>query len=69
MVDGGREFVVKFKIMMANIYGKLFSPISTRNPLANSIEGRAHQAIGHIICTYKIQEMDLDNESPWEGIL
>ena len=28
-----------------------------------------HQTIGNIIRTFKIQEMDLDNENPWEGIL
>ena len=30
---------------------------------------RVHQTIGNIIRTFKIQQMDLDNENPWEGIL
>ena len=30
---------------------------------------RKHQTIGYIIRSFKIQEMDLDNEIPWEGIL
>ena len=30
---------------------------------------RVHQAIGNIIRAFTIQEMDLDNENPWEGIL
>ena len=30
---------------------------------------KVHQTIGTIICTFKIQQIDLDNEKPWEGIL
>ena len=30
---------------------------------------RVHQTIGNIIHTFIIQEMDLDDENPWEGIL
>ena len=30
---------------------------------------RVHKTIGNIIPTFKIQEIDLDNESPWEGVL
>ena len=30
---------------------------------------RVHQTIGNIIRTFKIQEMDLDDENPWGGIL
>ena len=43
--------------------------ISVRNPQANAIVERVHQTIGNIICTFKIQETDLDNENPWEEIL
>ena len=28
-----------------------------------------HQSIGNIICTFITQEIELDNESPWEEIL
>ena len=45
------------------------SPISVRKPQANAIVERVHQTIGDIIRTFKIQEMDLDNEKPWEGAL
>ena len=54
--------------MMANDYRIPCSPTSTRNPQANKIVERVHQTIGNIICTFKIQEMDLDNENPWEEI-
>ena len=43
--------------------------ISIRNPQANVIVERVHQTIGNIIRTFKIQEMDLGYENPWEGIL
>ena len=29
---------------------------------------RVHQTFGDIIHTFKIQQMDLDNENPWEGV-
>ena len=55
--------------MMANDDRIPFNSISVRNPQANAIVERVHQTIGNIIRTFKIQQMDLDNENPWEGIL
>ena len=69
MVDTGKELLAEFKIMMENDYRISCSPISMRNPQANAIVERVHQTIGNIIRTFKIQEMDLGNENPWEGIL
>ena len=43
--------------------------MNVRNPQANAIVERAYQTIGNIIRTFEMQEMDLDNEIPWEGIL
>ena len=68
-VDRGKELLTKFKIMMANGYGIPCNSISVRNLQANAIVERVHQAIGNIILTIKIQQMDLDNENPWEGTL
>ena len=28
-----------------------------------------HQTIGNIIYTFRIHDIDLDNENPWQGIL
>ena len=55
--------------MMVNDYGIPCTSISLRNPQTNAIVERVHQTFGNIIRTFKIQEMDLDNESIWEGIL
>ena len=43
--------------------------ISIRYLKAYAIVGRIHQTIGNSILTFLIQQMDLDNENPWEGIL
>ena len=43
--------------------------ISIRNLQTNAIVERVHQFIGNIIHTFPIQDMDLDNEDSWEGIL
>ena len=55
--------------MIANDYGIPCNSISVRDPQANAIVERAHQTIGNIIYTLKIQKMDLNNAIPWEGIL
>ena len=44
-------------------------PVTSRNPQANYILDRPHQAIGNIIRTFKVQEMVLDDENFWDGIL
>ena len=55
--------------MMTNDYGIPCNSISVRNPQANTIVERVYQTIGNDILTSTIQQMDLDNENPWEGIL
>ena len=63
MVDKGKELLTKFKTMMANDYRILCNFISVRNLQANAIVERVHQTIENIIRTFKIQEMDLDNDN------
>ena len=55
--------------MMENDYRILCIPISTRNPQANTIVERVHDTIGNIIHTFNFQEIDVEDENPWEGIL
>ena len=69
MVDRRKELLAEFKSMIANDYGIPCNSISIKNSQANTIVERVHQTIGNIISTCTIQEMDLDNENPWEGIL
>ena len=46
----------------------MLKPITSRNILANSILERVYQTIGNIIRTFKVQNMILDDENPWDGI-
>ena len=50
-------------------YGITVKPFTSRNLQANSILERVHQTMGNIICTFKVQDMVLYNENPWDGIL
>ena len=68
MVDRDKELLAKFTTMMTNKYRILCIPISTRNPQANTIVEREYQTFGNIIPTFKIQQMDLDNEKPMKGM-
>ena len=69
ILDRGNEFLAEFKNLIENDYGIEIKPITTRNPQANTILERVHQTIGNIICTFKIKEMVLEDENPWDGIL
>ena len=69
IVDKGNEFLAEFREMIINYYGIMAKPITSRNPQANVILERVHQTIGNILCTFKVQNMEQDDEFPWNGIL
>ena len=69
IVDCGNEFLAAFKIMIQANYSITVKPFTSRNLKANSILERVHQTIGNIIRTFKVQDMVLNNENPWDGIL
>ena len=46
--------------------GITVKPITSRNPQDNSILERVHQKIGNIIRTFKVQDMVLNDENPWQ---
>ena len=66
-MDRGNEFIAKFREMIINDYG--ITVITSRNPQANVILERAHQIIGNILRTFKVQNVVLDDQDPWEGLL
>ena len=68
-IDRDKELLTLFKTMMANDFRIPWSSISVRNLQANTIVERVHQTIGNVIRTFKMQETDLVNENPLEGIL
>ena len=55
--------------MIENDYGILCNSISARNLHTNESMERIHQTIGNVIHTFKMQQMDVDKENPWEAIL
>ena len=69
IMDRGNEFLVKFRKMMINDNSITVKTITSRNFQANAILERVHQTIGIILCTFKVQNMVLDDENPWDGIL
>ena len=69
ITDRGTEFMAEFLIMMQEDYGVKKNPITARNPQANSIVERVHQTIGNMIRTFSVQDMELDEDDPWAGIL
>ena len=69
ILDRGNEFLAEFKTLIEGDYGIPIKPITTRNPKANAILERVHQTIGNIIHTFKVNEMVLDDDNPWDGIL
>ena len=69
MIDKGKELLVDFVIIMANDHEIPCNAICSRNPQADVIVQREYQIISNFIRTSKIQQMDLDNEIHWEGIL
>ena len=69
ILDRGNEFLAKFKTMVEQDYGIKINRIATRNPQANAILERVHQTIGNIKRTMKVQDIVLDDEGPWDGVL
>ena len=68
-VDRETEFLAKFKAIIQADYSIAVKPITSRHQHANFILERVHQTIGNIIRTFKVQDIVLDNENPWDGIL
>ena len=55
--------------MIEQDYGITRRPITTRNPQANSILERSHQTIGNILCTFQVNNHELEQDDPWSEIL
>ena len=55
--------------MIANDYDMPMNSITTRNQHANAFVNLVHLTLDNILRTFNIEEMNLDNENSWEGIL
>ena len=69
ILDRGNEILAEFREMIINDYFIMVKPITSRNSQAYTILERVHQTIGNILYTFKVQNMVLDDENPWDGIL
>eukprot|EP00957_Ditylum_brightwellii_P157534 11989964-Ditylum_brightwellii.AAC.1 len=69
ILDRGTEFMKDFIMLIQDEYGIKRKPITTRNPQANSIIGRAYQTIGNLLRTFKPGSANLDPKDPWSRIL
>ena len=69
IIDRGTEFMGEFMRMVKDDYGIKRKPITTRNPQANAVLERIHQTIGNMIRSMQPQNLDLEGNDPWSGIL
>ena len=67
--DKGTEFLAEFAKMVKNDYGLICKPITTRNPQSNAVLERIHKTIADIIRTHQLNEIELDEDNPWSGVL
>ena len=65
--DRGTEFMGEFQRMVREDYGIKTTPITARNPQANSILERVHETIGNMLRTFELQNSD--DPEPWSGVL
>ena len=69
IVDRGNDFLAKLREMIINDYSIMMKPISSKNLHAIPMLERVHQTIGNILCTFRIQNMVLDDKNLWDGLL
>ncbi len=55
--------------MIQDDYGIMKKPILVRNPQANAVIEHVHQTISNLICRFKVEKNNLDDDDPWAGIL
>ena len=62
--------LAKFRNMITNKYSITVKQITSRNPgQPNAILERVQQTIGNVLHTFKIHNMVLGDNIPWDGIL
>jgi hypothetical protein len=68
--DNGPEFKAEFGDLLRQEYPNIKAkPSSKRNPQANAILERAHATIGNMIRTYDVENIELDEEDPFAGLI
>ena len=68
--DNGPEFKAEFGDLLRQEYPNIkIKPSSKRNPQANAILERAHGTIGNMIRTFNVEQIELDEEDPFAGLV
>ena len=68
-VDQENKLSAEFQTIIQAYYAMRVKTITSRNPQASSILERAHQIIDNTTHTFIVQDIVLDDENPWDGIL
>ena len=69
ILDHGNEFMVEVTKMLKKDYGITCKPITTQNPQANARLECVHQTIGNILCTFQVNNTEINANDPWSRIL
>ena len=64
-----KKVLAESKAIMSNGNGIQCKFFRARNPQANTIVKWVFRTIGDILCIFKIQEVNLEDNNPSEGIL
>jgi hypothetical protein len=67
--DKGTEFLAEFGTMIKIDYDLICKPITTRNSQSNAVLKRMHKTIADIIRTHQLNDINLDVDDPWSGVL
>lgn len=65
----GTEFIKEFTQMDKKDYGITKKVNTKHNPQANTKLKYIPQTIDNILCTFAVQNVTVDKEDPWSGIL
>ena len=68
--DGGPEFKKEFRDLLRAEYLSIKpKPSSKRNPQANAILERVHGNVGNMILTFELEDIELDEDDPFCGLI
>ena len=67
--DAGPEFKAEFQKLIKEEYDIDAKPSSKRNPQANAVLERVHGTIGNMMRTFEVDNIDLDEEDPFIGMI
>jgi hypothetical protein len=61
--------MAKVKELLEEEHITQHSCVMVRSPQANNVLERKHPTTGNMICTFEVQDREVDKKDPWSGIL